>query len=142
MKNSKIVPPHFTCMTRVLFAGSLILAGLQVYRFIYYGLHWQFLLTITTPIHLWSMFNLAFLLFMLFIPVFLLYVTRHRDVPVWIWRYVLVSILAGVARSLFLRSTPVSGSTVSGLVFQLILFIFLLWLFIRRKDRWTGYETE
>lgn len=130
-----------TRLVRVLFTISMLLAVLELYRFIHYGVNWQFLLTITTPLKVWCMFNLAFIMFILAIPVFLLFVTRHRDAPIWIGRYLLVSVLAGVIRSLVLRSTPFAESLRLGLVFQLSMLILLLWVLIKRKDWLTANET-
>jgi hypothetical protein len=108
-------PQHKLSLFMTIVICFIILgSGFELYRVAQY------------PIQLWLLANLAFILFAASIPIFAGLITRSSWAPVWSIRYLAISTLVGISRTVMFSKDPFAPFHWLGLGLQVLVLITLV----------------
>ena len=121
----------------IILIGLIILrSGFELFRVFQYVLNLQFLLTITSPIQIWLLANLAFILFAGSLPIFAGLIIRSSWAAVWSIRYLAFSTMIEIGRTILFSTdplAPIHWLSIGSQVLFTIILITLLFLGYPRK---------
>jgi hypothetical protein len=117
-------------------------SGFELYRVVQYVQNWKFLLTVIDPLQLWLLVNLAFILFAASIPIFAGLITRSAWAPVWSIRYLAISTLVGISRTVLFSKDPFAPIHSLSLGLQVLVLITLVVVLFVKDARKVVYADK